>query len=60
MEKISQDVKALIQDAIRLEINGQAFFNEAAALTHNELLPKVEWVRLRAGAGLALRGVVRG
>jgi rubrerythrin len=45
MTKISQDVKALIQDAIRLEINGQAFFNEAAALTHNELGKKM-FVRL--------------
>ena len=45
MTKISQDVKALIQDAIRLEINGQAFFNEASALTHNELGKKM-FVRL--------------
>jgi rubrerythrin len=43
--KLSQDVKTLIQDAIRLEINGQAFFNEAAALTHNELGKKM-FVRL--------------
>ena len=45
MTKLSQDVKTLIQDAIRLEINGQAFFNEAAALTHNELGKKM-FVRL--------------
>jgi len=45
MTKISQDVKALIQEAIKLEINGQAFFNEAAALTHNELGKKM-FVRL--------------
>jgi len=41
MTKISRDVKTLIQDAIRLEINGQAFFNEAAAITHNELGKKM-------------------
>ncbi len=45
MNKISQDAKTLIQDAIRLEINGQAFFNEAASLTHNELGKKM-FVRL--------------
>ena len=41
MTKISQDVKTLIQDAIRLEINGQAFFNQAAEITHNELGKKM-------------------
>ena len=45
MTKISQDVKTLIQDAIRLEINGQAFFNQAAEMTHNELGKKM-FVRL--------------
>jgi rubrerythrin len=45
MTKISQDVKTLIQDAIRLEINGQAFFNQAAEITHNELGKKM-FVRL--------------
>ncbi len=45
MTKISQDVKALIQEAIKLEINGQAFFNHAAAATHNELGKKM-FVRL--------------
>jgi rubrerythrin len=45
MKKISQDVKTLIQDAIRLEINGQAFFNKAAEVTHNELGKKM-FVRL--------------
>jgi rubrerythrin len=45
MSKISQDVKTLIQEAIKLEINGQAFFNHAAALTHNELGKKM-FVRL--------------
>ncbi|HUU38332.1 MAG TPA: hypothetical protein VMW46_09045, partial [Candidatus Desulfaltia sp.] len=45
MKKISQDVKTLIQDAIKLEIDGQAFFDEAAALTHNELGKKM-FVRL--------------
>ncbi len=45
MTKISQDVKTLIQEAIKLEINGQAFFNQAAALTHNELGKKM-FVRL--------------
>ena len=45
MAKISQDVKTLIQEAIKLEINGQAFFNQAAALTHNELGKKM-FVRL--------------
>ncbi len=45
MAKISQDVKTLIQDAIRLEINGQAFFKEAAEITHNDL-GKKRFVRL--------------
>jgi rubrerythrin len=45
MPRISQDVRSLIQDAIWLEINGQAFFNEAAAITHNELGKKM-FVRL--------------
>lgn len=41
MTEISRDVKTLIQEAIKLEINGQAFFNEAAAVTHNELGKKM-------------------
>jgi rubrerythrin len=45
MTNISQDVKTLIQEAIKLEINGQAFFNQAAALTQNELGKKM-FVRL--------------
>jgi rubrerythrin len=45
MAKISQDVRTLIQDAIRLEINGQAFFNQAAEITHNELGKKM-FIRL--------------
>jgi rubrerythrin len=45
MKKISKDVKTLIQDAIKLEINGQAFFNKAAEITHNDLGKKM-FVRL--------------
>jgi rubrerythrin len=45
MTKITPDVKTLVQDAIRLEINGQAFFNQAAEITHNELGKKM-FVRL--------------
>ena len=45
MEKISQDVKTLISEAIKLEINGQAFFNHAAEATGNELGKKM-FVRL--------------
>jgi rubrerythrin len=45
MKKISKDVKTLIQEAIKLEINGQAFFHEAAEVTHNELGKKM-FVRL--------------
>jgi rubrerythrin len=45
MKKISVDVKTLIQEAIKLEINGQAFFNQAAEITRNELGKKM-FVRL--------------
>jgi rubrerythrin len=45
MTKITQDVKTLIQEAIRLEINGQAFFLQAAESTRNELGKKM-FVRL--------------
>jgi rubrerythrin len=45
MKKISRDVKTLIQEAIKLEINGQAFFNKAAEITRNELGKKM-FVRL--------------
>lgn len=45
MKKISQDVKTLIQEAIKLEINGQAFFKQAADITRNELGKKM-FVRL--------------
>ena len=41
MEKISQDVKTLISEAIKLEINGQAFFNHAAEATGNALGKKM-------------------
>ena len=41
MTKISRDVKTLIQEAIKLEINGQAFFNQAADVTRNELRKKM-------------------
>ncbi len=37
MKKISRDVKTLIEEAIKLEINGQTFFKKAAEITHNEL-----------------------
>jgi rubrerythrin len=45
MKKISRDVKTLIQEAIKLEIDGQAFFNHASGATHNELGKKM-FVRL--------------
>lgn len=41
MDKISQDAKNLIREAIKLEINGQAFFNQAAEATGNELGKKM-------------------
>ena len=41
MKKISRDVKTLIQEAIKLEINGQAFFTQAAEITRNELGKKM-------------------
>jgi rubrerythrin len=45
MTRISHDVKTLIQEAIKLEINGQAFFNHAAEVTRNELGKKM-FIRL--------------
>ncbi len=45
MDKLSQDVKTLVSEAIKLEIDGQAFFNHAAAATANELGKKM-FVRL--------------
>lgn len=41
MKKISREVKTLIEEAIKLEINGQAFFKKAADITHNELGKKM-------------------
>ncbi len=41
MKKITRDVKTLIREAIKLEINGQAFFKRAADITHNELGKKM-------------------
>lgn len=41
MKKISREVKGLIEEAIKLEINGQAFFKKAAGITHNELGKKM-------------------
>ena len=41
MDTISQDVKTLISEAIKLEINGQAFFNQAAEVTANALGKKM-------------------
>ena len=41
MDKISHDVKTLISEAIKLEINGQAFFKHAAEATANELGKKM-------------------
>ena len=37
IKKISREAKGLIEEAIKLEINGQAFFKKAAEITHNEL-----------------------
>lgn len=36
MKKISTQVENAIKEAIRLEINGQKFFNHAADVTHHE------------------------
>lgn len=41
MKRISGDVRTLISEAIKLEINGQAFFKKAADITHNELGKKM-------------------
>ena len=41
MARLSKPVKELIKEAIKLEINGKAFFNRAAELTENELGKKM-------------------
>lgn len=41
MNQLSKPVKELIREAIKLEINGKAFFNRAAELTKNELGKKM-------------------
>jgi rubrerythrin len=41
MTKISDQVLNVIKEAIKLEINGRAFFNHAAEVTHNELGKKM-------------------
>lgn len=41
MDKISREVRTLIGEAIKLEINGQAFFNHAAEATANALGKKM-------------------
>jgi rubrerythrin len=41
MTEISNQVVEVIKEAIKLEINGRAFFNHAAEVTHNELGKKM-------------------
>jgi len=41
MEKLTKHVEKVITEAIKLEINGQSFFNHAAEVTHNELGKKM-------------------
>ncbi len=41
MAEISGQVLNVIKEAIKLEINGRAFFNHAAEVTHNELGKKM-------------------
>jgi rubrerythrin len=41
MEKLTKHVEKVITEAIKLEINGQSFFNHAAGVTHNELGKKM-------------------
>lgn len=41
MEEISKPIENAIKEAIRLEINGQNFFNHASEITHNELGKKM-------------------
>lgn len=41
MEQLSKSVKDLLKEAIKLEINGKAFFNHAAEITHNQLGKKM-------------------
>jgi len=41
MKGLSEEVIKLIQEAIQLEIDGRAFFDHAAQITHNELGKKM-------------------
>ena len=41
MSKIDAPIKEFIEEALKLETNGQAFFNRAAEMTHNELGKKM-------------------
>lgn len=41
MIKISEQIKEFIREAIKLEIRGREFYNEAAAMTHNTLGQKM-------------------
>jgi len=41
MKEVSEDILRIIKEALKLEINGQEFFNRAAELTHNELGKKM-------------------
>lgn len=41
MENMSSQVAKAIREAIKLEINGRAFFDRAAEITHNELGKKM-------------------
>jgi rubrerythrin len=41
MKKLSKDIENLIKEAIKLEINGKAFFNHAAEATSSELGKKM-------------------
>jgi len=37
MEKLTKHVEKVIKEAIKLEIDGQGFFNHAAGVTRNAL-----------------------
>lgn len=41
MTKISEQVKEFVREAIKLEIRGREFFNQAAEMTHNSLGKKM-------------------
>ena len=41
MKEVSEDILRIIKEALKLEVNGQEFFNRAAELTHNELGKKM-------------------